>query len=201
MMSVVHLLFDPRGRIGRVAFWLALVAQTIFVVLSELLIVYFEFPAVSAGGVLPFAFAQAGAGYLVALPLLFPFMLLSAIGSRLELAVFRGYELVGDIGGGTAHRIDVDFFAINLLCLLPLLASVTAVGIKRLHDRGRSGAWLLLMYLVPVIFYMAPVMTAVAGWAMLLWPLVELGLLSGTPGPNKYGAAPPSLSFVTPAST
>jgi len=200
-MNVLRLLFDPRGRISRLGFWLALVVQTTFVVISELLIVYFEFPAISAGGFLPFAFAQAGVGYLVVLPLLFPFILLGAIGSRLELAAFRGYELAGDIGAGAAHRIDVDFFAINLLCLLPLLASVTAVGIKRLHDRGKSGAWLLLMYLVPVVFYVSPVMTAVAGWAMLIWPLVELGLFSGTPGPNKYGPAPASSSFVTPAST
>jgi len=43
---------------------------------------------------------------------------------------------------------------------------------------------------VPVIFYMAPVMTVAAGSVMLIWPLVELGFLRGTRGSNKYGPDP-----------
>jgi uncharacterized membrane protein YhaH (DUF805 family) len=46
------------------------------------------------------------------------------------------------------------------------------------------------MYLVPVVFYVSPVMTMVAGWAVLIWPVVEFGFLRGTRGPNRYGPDP-----------
>ena len=49
-----------------------------------------------------------------------------------------------------------------------------AVGIKRCHDRGRSG-WFLLIGLVPLLN---------------LWLLVELAFLRGTPGTNRFGADP-----------
>ena len=60
---------------------------------------------------------------------------------------------------------------VSLVFLYPALAVYT----KRWHDRGKSGWWTLIM-LVPFI---GPI-----------WALVELGFLSGTPGPNQYGADP-----------
>lgn len=56
-----------------------------------------------------------------------------------------------------------------------------AVGIKRCHDRDRSG-WFLLIGLVPFLN---------------LWLLVELGFLRGTTGPNRFGPDP--LDGVTAA--
>ena len=50
-----------------------------------------------------------------------------------------------------------------------------AVGIKRFHDRNKSGVWILIIF-VPVIGS--------------LWYLVECGFLRGTPGPNDYGPDP-----------
>ena len=49
------------------------------------------------------------------------------------------------------------------------------VGIKRCHDRDRSG-WFLLLILLPVI-----------GW---IWLLIDLGFLRGTVGPNRFGPDP-----------
>ena len=60
---------------------------------------------------------------------------------------------------------------VNCLLLWPRLA----IGVKRCHDRDKSGLWLLLGF-IPII-----------GW---LWLLIEFGLLDGTPGPNKYGPSP-----------
>lgn len=48
------------------------------------------------------------------------------------------------------------------------------VLIKRSHDRGHSGLFLLLL-LVPVLF---------------VWPMIELYLVAGTNGPNQYGPGP-----------
>lgn len=50
-----------------------------------------------------------------------------------------------------------------------------AIGVKRFHDRDKTGWWVLIA-LVPLI---GP-----------LWYLVEVGLLRGTDGHNVYGSDP-----------
>lgn len=54
-----------------------------------------------------------------------------------------------------------------------------AAGVKRWHDRNKSGWWILIG-LVPVI----------GG----LWYLIECGFLPGTAGPNTYGPDPLALN-------
>lgn len=46
---------------------------------------------------------------------------------------------------------------------------------KRWHDRDKSGWWSLII-LIPLIG--------------AIWILIELGILRGTPGPNRFGADP-----------
>ena len=60
---------------------------------------------------------------------------------------------------------------VSLIFLWPALA----VQVKRWHDRGKSGWWVLIAF-VPII----------GG----IWALVECGFLRGTPGPNQYGPDP-----------
>jgi uncharacterized membrane protein YhaH (DUF805 family) len=60
--------------------------------------------------------------------------------------------------------------AVNLILLWPTLA----LGVKRCHDRGRSG-WFLLLMLVPLV---------------QLWPIIELAFLRGTAGENRFGPDP-----------
>jgi uncharacterized membrane protein YhaH (DUF805 family) len=64
-----------------------------------------------------------------------------------------------------------------VLVILGLAATwiTIAVGIKRFHDRNKSGVWILIIF-VPVIGS--------------LWYLIECGFLRGTPGPNDYGPDP-----------
>jgi len=59
---------------------------------------------------------------------------------------------------------------VDLLLFWPTLV----ISVKRWHDRGKSGWWVLVA-LVPVI-----------GW---LWVLFENGLLRGDGGANRYGPA------------
>ena len=61
--------------------------------------------------------------------------------------------------------------------LLSLWISI-ATAVKRLHDRGKSGWWFLLMAVLSVI---------VVG---SIWMLIELGILEGQKGPNAYGPDP-----------
>jgi uncharacterized membrane protein YhaH (DUF805 family) len=73
-----------------------------------------------------------------------------------------------------------------------------AIGIKRLHDREKSGWWLLLFYLVPGMMSgigqaMGDIMgiaISLASFAITIWGFVELGCLKGTTGPNQYGPDP-----------
>jgi len=62
----------------------------------------------------------------------------------------------------------------GLLTLLVIWPSL-ALSIKRWHDRGKSGWWVLIA-LVPLIGS--------------LWVLIETGFLPGTPGTNEYGPDP-----------
>lgn len=97
-----------------------------------------------------------------------------------------------------------DLANLTFLSFLPLWISVfslSAIIVKRLHDRDRSGK-ALLMVLVPIICYLASaytqgIMKVLLGnvmpafIAMLLF--LEWGVFKGNPNPNQYGER--GLSF------
>lgn len=74
----------------------------------------------------------------------------------------------GEPSGGPAE-------VVTALLVLGLAWPWCALHVKRWHDRDKSGLWLLVS-LVPLIG--GP------------WTFVECGCLSGTAGPNRYGADP-----------
>jgi uncharacterized membrane protein YhaH (DUF805 family) len=85
------------------------------------------------------------------------------------------------------------------IVLIPMLISYFAVGIKRLHDRDKSGWWILLFYVGPFVLNgisatsesdLVSSFLALASFAITIWALVELGFLRGTVGPNQYGPDP-----------
>jgi len=92
---------------------------------------------------------------------------------------------------GTVAMVILSFSGIasghpNPIVMLPLFAIYAldiwigiALGVKRCHDRDKSG-WFLLVGLIPII----------GG----LWLLIDLGFLDGTPGPNRFGASPKGLA-------
>jgi uncharacterized membrane protein YhaH (DUF805 family) len=74
-----------------------------------------------------------------------------------------------------------------------------AVGVKRLHDRDKSGWWILLFWLGPSVLggwqTVTPdlgggIIFSLAATAIAIWAFVELGCLRGTPSPNQYGPDP-----------
>lgn len=65
----------------------------------------------------------------------------------------------------------------SLLTFIPNLA----ISIRRLHDIGRSGWWLLL-YFLPII-----------GWLVLL----IFSLTNSTPGDNQWGPNPKGVKMIT----
>jgi uncharacterized membrane protein YhaH (DUF805 family) len=72
--------------------------------------------------------------------------------------------------------LDATFGRASTLVLYPPFFWIAAAAaVKRMRDRGKSPAWLLVA-LVPVL---GP-----------LWLFVDLGLLRGTPSENHYGPDP-----------
>jgi uncharacterized membrane protein YhaH (DUF805 family) len=65
------------------------------------------------------------------------------------------------------------FYVLGFVWWLGLIIPSIAVGIRRLHDAGNSG-WFLLIWLIPVI-----------GWIILIVMFAQ----EGTSGPNEHGAA------------
>ena len=74
-----------------------------------------------------------------------------------------------------------------------------ATGIKRLHDRGKSGWWIVLFWFGPSVLsgsnsampdMPGSSILALAGSAIAIWGFIELCCLRGTPGPNPYGPDP-----------
>ena len=98
--------------------------------------------------------------------LLFVLMYLdSALGLGGTATSYRNGNSVGfNMSGGLLSAL------FGLATLVPNLA----VSVRRLHDTGKSG-WFLLFLLVPLF-----------GWAYLLYLYVQ----PGVDGPNVYGADP-----------
>jgi uncharacterized membrane protein YhaH (DUF805 family) len=75
-----------------------------------------------------------------------------------------------------AQVLDV-LFILGFLYSLAVLIPSIAVGIRRLHDTGRSGWWLLIS-LIPIIGVIV---------------LIVFLATDGDQGPNEYGAPDPGL--------
>jgi uncharacterized membrane protein YhaH (DUF805 family) len=91
------------------------------------------------------------------------------------------------------------FWLIGFILFIAGAWSGFAVGVKRLHDRDKSGWWILLFWLGPGILGGWPsaapdlgggLILSLAATAIAIWAFVELGCLPGTPGPNQYGPDP-----------
>jgi uncharacterized membrane protein YhaH (DUF805 family) len=104
-------------------------------------------------------------------------------------------------------------YPLAIIAVIPIFVTGIAIGIKRLHDRDKSGWWLLLFYVVPNIFEkigdgfdkvpdesvsssLSAVFFYICSFAISVWAFVEIGCLRGTTGPNRYGPDPLSGGVV-----
>lgn len=73
-----------------------------------------------------------------------------------------------------------------------------ATAIKRLHDREKSGWWILVFWVLPGVLNAASafvadipaIALAIASVGISIWGFVEIACLKGTAGPNAYGPDP-----------
>jgi uncharacterized membrane protein YhaH (DUF805 family) len=80
-----------------------------------------------------------------------------------------GVQIVAEI------LIRPGLLMLGALLYLAIVIPSCVLTIKRLHDRDRSG-WFLLLAAIPFLG--------------LIWLLIEAGLLAGARGPNRFGPDP-----------
>lgn len=94
---------------------------------------------------------------------------------RVLSAVVAGVNWAAVQDGGITTAGPALLAVITYVIGARLLWPILVVAVKRWHDRGKSGWWVLIN-LIPVIG--------------VIWSFIELGLLKGDGGPNQYGADP-----------
>lgn len=103
---------------------------------------------------------------------------------RINRAKFWASVIVLFVGAAIAAVIDnllgttiadLPYGYVYFIYGIAILYSVFAVYAKRWHDRDKSGWWSLIGF-VPIIG--------------AIWLLVELGILKGTDGQNRFGPDP-----------
>lgn len=83
-----------------------------------------------------------------------------------------------------------------------------ALSVKRLHDRDRTGWWLLWQLLIIIlavilvivaiavpkeqgaVWYVLAGAAGLAAFLISLWLFVQIGFFKGTQGPNRFGPDP-----------
>jgi uncharacterized membrane protein YhaH (DUF805 family) len=93
-------------------------------------------------------------------------------------------------------------FIVLLGVAIAIWVSWFAIGVKRLHDRDKSGWWIVVFYILPWILGGAAntvdkqgndtltLILSLIGLLLMLWGIVVLGFLRGTRGPNRFGPDP-----------
>jgi uncharacterized membrane protein YhaH (DUF805 family) len=145
-----------------------------------------------------------------------PFVLLFGFSGRINRAKFWLAALIYVVFFGAVIGITRAvssslnaMLAAALIAYIPLIVSGIAVGIRRLHDRNKSGWWLLVFYVGPLLLNLvsgyaldeagiAHQAALFLSFAINIWALVELGCLRGTIGQNKYGPDPLAPEVLTP---
>ena len=120
---------------------------------------------------------------------------------QVPMALFMGACLCAGLFLAEGTGIGA-FSGLGFIALVPLAWMSVALVFRRLHDRNKSGWWILPFYLAPVTLALAARamldkggnlaagLAALAELALWLWAFVELGLRSGTRGKNRFGPDP-----------
>ena len=123
-------------------------------------------------------------------------IIVTIVTTYLDILLGLGGSAAGTQQGASVS-FNVNFGLITILFLLAVLVPNLAVGVRRLHDIGRSGWWLLAGYGA----FAASTALALAGfarWEYFLSLAAGIGFLvllvfsvmEGNRGPNRFGEDP-----------
>jgi uncharacterized membrane protein YhaH (DUF805 family) len=177
-MDYAWFLFSFEGRISRASYWLAGLIIVCWMLLLAALVLLI---ARILGSATPASFGFS-------------------VGDTFGLFDPATWRSATDrLGGGdltAATLVTKLFYVIGTLLFLWVYA---AASIKRLHDRNRSGWWMLAFFVIPGLYdrfgdrlaesYPADLLGLVVA-VLMLWGFVEMLCLRGTNGPNRFGPDP-----------
>jgi uncharacterized membrane protein YhaH (DUF805 family) len=75
-------------------------------------------------------------------------------------------------------------------------AAISGIAVRRLHDRGKTGYWLMLYFFAPSWLIKhadiegAGLVFLAAALGAVIWAVVDLGVLRGQAGSNAFGPDP-----------
>lgn len=134
---------------------------------------------------------------------------------RVYFVVLLGTALVLDAVDRDAviAWVNYDFQDLSLVTLILFIVQIVVFVsqlsnmVKRLHDRDKSGWWVLAFIVPPGVLVAvglsstdpydytvgASLIFVLAAFGTAIWALIELGCLRGTAGPNRFGSDPLEL--------
>jgi uncharacterized membrane protein YhaH (DUF805 family) len=174
----VSALRDTGMSIGQISAWSGVVNTLVWVITTVLALLLMYWGA--KGGLRWFAFLMNPGGRATRaeywLRYWLPFLALTLI---VLVAVGLGALIVALVAGDYWEEVTLGYLSASYIFLIRadvlLFWPWFAVMAKRLHDRGKS-AWFLLILLIPIL---GP-----------LWLFVEVAFLPGQKGDNRYGPDP-----------
>ncbi len=86
-----------------------------------------------------------------------------------------GIALADPKDPSAAQIVGTILGVVQLILFFPYMVASFAIGVKRWHDRDKSGWWVLIGF-IPLI---GPI-----------WTFIECGCLKGTEGDNRFGPDP-----------
>jgi uncharacterized membrane protein YhaH (DUF805 family) len=183
---MVWLLFSFEGRINRAKFYLAGLMLLCWMMFLLLL-----FVGVSAafGRLMSFGFS---AGFV-------------SLGAKLDvpqsfhLGIDDIFALADPATWRTLPQIGIALALAHAIATPLLLWVFLAVCVKRLHDRDKSGWWMMLFFVAPGLYkqfedrlpdsyFLLPAASAVFVFA--IWGVIEMYFLRGTQRTNRFGPDP-----------
>ena len=108
------------------------------------------------------------------------------------------------------RRTIVDFVLLGIAMIVfgsVIIAGLASTGVRRLHDRGRTGYWLMLYYLLPSMAWRNAGLDTVGLIFSLVTPgilicaIIDLGVLRGEAGSNVFGTNPLSKDPKLPSAS
>lgn len=100
------------------------------------------------------------------------------------------------IDARAGETITLVMVPIGIIFILGMTIAIAGAGVRRLHDRGKTGFWLALYYGVPLWttnharFNVAGLVFLVIGLGVFVWAIIDLGVLPGDSESNGFGPSP-----------
>ena len=173
-------LFSPEGRINRLKYGYALFANLIFCLVCMTAVAF------AVGRIMGAGVKSVDVNFLAlfGFPPAFPFNISFGLAGPASTATLDPILL-------RAAETPIAIFSLWFLA---------ATTIKRLHDRDKSGWWIVAFIIAPPLlrgiahsfdeWSVVAVVLSLAAMGLTFWGFVELLFLRGTSGPNRFGPDP-----------